>query len=139
MLFFRPLCLLGLGLGLASALDAEHPHKYDEKMSPEATFYKPSLAPYLGHGALDHGSLLGGHGGNNGGILGGHGGGTGAILDHGSIAPLYGAISGHGLGNGYDDYHKYGGIGKKAKMSQLYDHGSKGKFQYSFTYSPLFL
>ena len=132
MLFFRPLCFVALGLGLASALESEHPHKYDgidEKMSPEETFYKPSLTPYLGHGGLDHGI---------GGAILDHGSGLGQ-LGHGVATPLYGGIADHsgvvsGIGHSpaYDDFHKYGGIGKKSKMSQLYDHGSKGEFSPSF-------
>lgn len=30
--------------------------------------------------------------------------------------------------HGYDNYHKYGGIGKKAHLLTNYDHGAKGMF-----------
>lgn len=60
------------------------------------------------------------------------GGGAYGMPLHGTYSNAYGGLGGGALGSGlssgsYDDLHKYGGIGKKAHTSSLYDHGSKGK------------
>ncbi|KAH9391105.1 hypothetical protein TYRP_006699 [Tyrophagus putrescentiae] len=75
---------------------------------------------------------LSGYGHNGGGGLGGYGM---PIHTGGTYGSAYGSGLSGGIGGGlssgsYDDLHKYGGIGKKAHTSSLYDHGSKGYKDY---------
>ena len=41
--------------------------------------------------------------------------------------PLYGYNGPHLPVNSYDDLHKYGGIGRKSHIGNIYDHGAQGK------------